>query len=252
MDPRRKIYRIRPVTPSAGEGNFWWFGWDGEIDEWKLHGHSHYIEEHTPSPSGSIGTSLHLKFHISRIPDFYFIKVILPLLALWQMQFWTFFLSPAAYRDRMEHLSTLLLTTCAFVYVIQSYLPKLAFLTMIDRTVMLLFLSITINGWLQIMYSLLGNFESVTSITFKWTWIFTNIFCFVYFQFYHYWIPYRRLCEARRGLDAGKYAVTNTDSNFEYSILTIDREVRKIEGGHSSRRKSQQVGPSPWGMSFHL
>lgn len=100
-----------------------------------MHGHSYFIEEHAPTASGALGTSIHLKFHLSRQPGFYISKVVVPLIMLWQMQFWTFAFENNRLEDKISHISTLLLTTCAVVYVISTFLPKLAFLTMIDRRV---------------------------------------------------------------------------------------------------------------------
>jgi hypothetical protein len=79
MEPKKKIYSLSPVVPGIGEGAFWWFGWKGVIDEWTLHGKSYKIEEHPPTASGALGTSLKLRFHMSRDPGFYQHKVILPL-----------------------------------------------------------------------------------------------------------------------------------------------------------------------------
>ena len=135
MHPKKRQYRLLPVVPGTGEGDFWWFGWDGSIEEWTMHGHSYFIEEHAPTASGALGTSIHLKFHLSRQPGFYISKVVVPLIMLWQMQFWTFAFENNRLEDKISHISTLLLTTCAVVYVISAFLPKLAFLTMIDRRV---------------------------------------------------------------------------------------------------------------------
>jgi hypothetical protein len=151
MSPKHRLYRLLPVVPDTGEGNFWWFGWDGSIEEFTLHGYSYFIEEHAATASGALGTSVHLKFHVSRRPDFYLTKVITPLIMLWQMQAWTFFLDDDDLPKRIAHVSTLLLTACAMVYVVSGFLPKLAFLTEIDRTMQALFVTIVCNGWLEIV-----------------------------------------------------------------------------------------------------
>ena len=249
MEPLNKTYVIRPVIENTGQGKLWWYGWDGSIDEWKLHGQSYFIEEHPPTSSGTLGTSIHLKFHLSRIPGFYVIKCVIPLIVLWQMQFYTFFIRKENNLEaRLSHISTLLLTTCAFVYVITAFLPKLAFLTMIDRTVQLLFITITINGWLEIVSDHVFTYHSNMHKNFIIIWFSINLIVFLYFQIVHYVLPYRRLVKARNLLncDSG-HCVTRTDNRFIYNTLEINEKQITYRGSFSAQRQSQkkfnQVSP---------
>jgi hypothetical protein len=239
MSPKHRLYRLLPVVPDTGEGNFWWFGWDGSIEEFTLHGYSYFIEEHAATASGALGTSVHLKFHVSRRPDFYLTKVITPLIMLWQMQAWTFFLDDDDLPKRIAHVSTLLLTACAMVYVVSGFLPKLAFLTEIDRTMQALFVTIVCNGWLEIVaHTVRQRHPSVHDI-FKVVWFAANIIVFTYFQWSCYVVPYRIQAKARRELDRGVLTTTQIDPRFRYTVHGAG------DGGHTTtpamRRRSRST-----------
>lgn len=248
MDPKCRIYQLRPVENDGGEGKFWWFGWDGSIEEWNMHGYSYFIEEHPPTASGALGTSVHLKFHLSRLPGFYISKVVVPLIVLWQMQFWTFAFPVEELIPKLSHISTLLLTTSAVVYVISAFLPKLAFLTLIDRTVRSLFLTITLNGWFEIIgHSIRAEGHLNTLYFFRSGWLSTNLIIFFYFQYVDYVLPYVRLKKIRKELDKGEFTITNTDKRFHYTIhKQTDKRTTMSLGSNLrqsmrrfSRRKSQ-------------
>ena len=155
LSPKQRVYKFEPVVPDTGEGKFWFFGWDGSIDEWRLHGSSFKIETHPPTASGAMGSSLKLKFHISRDPHFYEHKVILPLLLLGLMQFWVYALPTHDVSDRLALCSTIWALLFAFVFITTSFVPKLNFLTHIDRAIFFLMVIFFVHGCVVVFFGLI-------------------------------------------------------------------------------------------------
>ena len=112
----------------------------------------------------------------------------------------------------------------------------------------MLFVTITANGWLEIVAHVLRknlghrDREAVLA-TFTIVWIALNVIIFLYFQLSHYVFPYRRLLMAERDLDQGARTITNMDPHFEYTVHGKDK-ARELLTTHSSgsMRRSMLVG----------
>lgn len=128
-------YTLHPVS-RANEGRLIWMMWDGRMPEWELHSYaiqtvcSHHL-------AGFVLMLLCLDLYVTRKHGFYFEKVLLPLIALTYGSFLLHLVPPQDIQDRMNGMFTLFLAAFALLYVITDHLPRLDFLTAIDKAVYL-------------------------------------------------------------------------------------------------------------------
>ena len=74
-------------------------------------------------------------FHLVRIASFYVYKILFPLWLITISSMVTFGIDTQDLQGRLEVLFTLMLSTIALMYVVQEQIPKISFLTMIDKIV---------------------------------------------------------------------------------------------------------------------
>ena len=70
-----------------------------------------------------------------RQPQYYLWNIVLVLFLITCMSAYTFSISPSDSAARLELNFTLVLTTVAFKYTVSSYLPKITYLTLMDKVV---------------------------------------------------------------------------------------------------------------------
>lgn len=103
-----------------------------QIPEWALVGYSYEIEREQ-QVTGIESTEVFFKLLVKRKSMYYVFKVMAPLYLTTSFQFVVFVFPPEALEVKINITITLLLTTMAFQYVIASDLPKVDFLTMVDK-----------------------------------------------------------------------------------------------------------------------
>jgi hypothetical protein len=81
-----------------------------------------------------------------RQPWYYLYNIVLVLFLITCMAAYTFSISPNDSTDRLELNFTLVLTTVAFKYTVSSYLPRITYLTLMDKYVLLTFMFLGLTG----------------------------------------------------------------------------------------------------------
>ena len=157
--PKGQVYALHPVA-RPDEGKLMWLmnvgGQQGHIAEWILHSWSVKSRAATHR-AGFVMTLLCLELHISRKYTFYHEKVIAPLLFLTLGAFFMQLVPPEAIEDRMNATFTLLVAAMTLLNTISDTLPKIDFLTVVDKAI---YLTLTTLLWL--------GFESWVVYTISW------------------------------------------------------------------------------------
>ena len=110
-------------------------------------------------PQDVLQIQLHLKRHV----NFYFFKVVFPLLLITCLNFMGFFLEDDNLGERLAHNITLFLSALALLYVVGQDLPKTTFLTSIDRIVVVTLTLIFVTSLHFVFLKKLAE-ESVSSM----------------------------------------------------------------------------------------
>lgn len=90
------------------------------------------MKRHT---SDDLFSSLVVSTTIRRISGYYFWRLLLILYLIVTMAWTTFFLDPAAFEERLANNLTLFLSIVAFLFTISSDLPKVPYLTFMDKVI---------------------------------------------------------------------------------------------------------------------
>ena len=130
-DPVNHIYILRPML-NREDVDFIFLGWGGKVQEFNMMGWSQDVK----NPSNpSIPIVFEFNFHLVRIASFYMYKIVFPLWLITIASMVTFAIDPRELQGRVDVLFTLLLSTIALLYVVQEQIPKISFLTIIDKIV---------------------------------------------------------------------------------------------------------------------
>jgi hypothetical protein len=121
-------------------------------------------------------TSLEIRFRLQRIPRFYIFQIIIPLFLIVSLGCLASTLHLSELADRLSIILTLLLTTVAFKYMVAEYIPRVPYITILDKYVttgfFILFVSAFECGAMKMLhyyyfnpyvYDSLGPFESEDS-----------------------------------------------------------------------------------------
>jgi len=135
--PTGVSYRLRPVVPGAGEGNWIDMRWNGDLPEWNMEGVTTVLSERPPNAQGQCGTDFLISFVVSRYAMFYFWKVLVPVYLVFMLSLATYSLPIDSVDDRQALIGTYFIAAFAMLHVVGSYLPKTNFLTTIDKTIVL-------------------------------------------------------------------------------------------------------------------
>lgn len=104
----------------------------GKIPEFQILGWSQNV---TIPDDAAIPMCFKFEFHLVRKAQYYYLKVLLPLWLLVITSVSAFGIEPEDLSGRLQVLVTLLLSTIAFLYVVQESVPKINHLTVIDKVV---------------------------------------------------------------------------------------------------------------------
>ena len=143
--PKGQSYILKPVWRQT-QGQFLTTFFDGRIPEWHLHSHS---SERTCAKhaAGFTITNVSLKFHLQRKWQYYLIKVVAPLVVLTVGTHLVFAISCSELADRLSNVFSMYLAAFALLYVVGDLVPRVDFLSLIDR---ILFLTLLTLLWIGI------------------------------------------------------------------------------------------------------
>lgn len=130
-DPVNHVYILRPML-DRDDVDFFLLGWGGKIQEFNMLGWSQDVQN---PEIPTIPIIFKFDIHLVRMASFYVYKVLFPLWLITITSMATFAIDPLDLQGRLEVLFTLLLSTIALVYVVQESIPKISFLTMVDKIV---------------------------------------------------------------------------------------------------------------------
>ena len=146
-DPVNHVYILRPML-DRDDVDFFLLGWGGKIQEFNMLGWSQDVKN---PEIPSIPIIFKFDIHLVRMASFYVYKVLFPLWLITITSMATFAIDPLDLQGRLEVLFTLLLSTIALLYVVQESIPKISFLTMVDKIVN----STLLNLALSVLFSYL-------------------------------------------------------------------------------------------------
>jgi len=152
-DPVHQIYILRPMLDRE-DVDFFLLGWGGKVQEFNVLGWS---QEVTNPRLPSIPIVFKFEIHLMRKSLFYFYKVLFPLWLITVTSMASFATDPAELQGRLEVLFTLLLSTIALVFVVQESIPKISFLTLLDKIVNVTLLNLALSVLFSFIISVSNN-----------------------------------------------------------------------------------------------
>jgi len=140
-DVCNRTYTLHPMLRRK-DVQFFVLGWGGKIPEFQILGWSQKVT--TPD---DVSQPICFKFdiHLVRKANFYYLKIMLPLWLLVLSSVAAFGIETDDLGARLEVLFTLLLSTIAFLYIIQESIPKINRLTVIDKVVLASLITLVIS-----------------------------------------------------------------------------------------------------------
>jgi len=133
-DPVKRTYKLEPMLDKKGT-EFFFLGWGGKINEFSILGWSHDVQN-PPIHEPNKPIIFQFDIHMTREAQFYYFKILVPLWLLVLTSLFAFAIETDDLQGRLEILVTLLLSTIAFLYIIQESIPKMSSLTVIDKVVL--------------------------------------------------------------------------------------------------------------------
>lgn len=170
-DPVNRVYTLHQMK----EKSFFHMGCPTDISEFIITGWSYHT--HIPSKrdhNEMDAMEFQFNFHMVRNSFFYFLKIFFP---LWLLVF----TSAAAYTlpledlaGRYDFLTTVLLSLVGFIYIIQESIPKVGFLTIIDKVVILSLIVVVVSIFLSAGVAKTANLSYVMGRKFNIIVVFLN------------------------------------------------------------------------------
>ena len=138
--PRGQAYSLQPVTRD-GEGDFLMSFWDGNLSEWHLNNCEVSLKPKEFKQAGFVATDIIFSFNMSRSYESYMAKFFGPLFAMTLTSF-ALHMIPIAedgegMGDRINCSFTMFLAAFSLIYTTSSDVPKVAFFTYIDVSILL-------------------------------------------------------------------------------------------------------------------
>eukprot|EP00568_Trieres_chinensis_P018429 CAMPEP_0183327788 /NCGR_PEP_ID=MMETSP0160_2-20130417/83946_1 /TAXON_ID=2839 ORGANISM="Odontella Sinensis, Strain Grunow 1884" /NCGR_SAMPLE_ID=MMETSP0160_2 /ASSEMBLY_ACC=CAM_ASM_000250 /LENGTH=390 /DNA_ID=CAMNT_0025495933 /DNA_START=754 /DNA_END=1926 /DNA_ORIENTATION=+ len=152
-DPVKRLYTLCPML-NDHTVDFFTVGWNGKVNEFQILGWNHEVI-HPPMQSKPI--IFKFEINITRKANFYYLKIFAPLWLLVLTSLAAYTLETDDLGSRYEFLVTVLLTTVAFVYIVQELLPKKSLLTVVDKVVVCSMTSVTASVFFSFLISILPN-----------------------------------------------------------------------------------------------
>ena len=152
-DPVNHVYVLRPMLDRE-DVDFFLLGWGGKVQEFNMLGWSQDVKN---PEIPSIPIVFKFDIHLVRMASFYVYKVLFPLWLITITSMATFAIDPLDLQGRLEVLFTLLLSTIALLYVVQESIPKISFLTMVDKIVNATLLNLALSVLFSYLISRTSN-----------------------------------------------------------------------------------------------
>jgi len=143
--PHGMTYKLVPLR-RKDEGVFMMLFFSGKISEWLLHSYRPKMIV-AKNPAGFTITKVMLSFNIARKSEFYLAKTTAPLAVLTTAGHFVHFLPTTELADRLNGAFTMFLAAFALLYVVGDHVPRVDFLTTIDR---MIFITLFLLLWLGI------------------------------------------------------------------------------------------------------
>ena len=152
--PHGQSYQLVPIR-RKNEGAFLMMFFSGQINEWLLHSYTTSVSS-SKNPAGFTLTLVSVQFHLVRRYQYYLTKIVVPLCFLAVCSHLIHFLPCAELGDRLANTFTMFLAAFALLYVVGETVPRVDFLTTIDR---IIYLSLFVLCWLGLESAILYYLE---------------------------------------------------------------------------------------------
>lgn len=131
----------------------------GKVPEWTIHGYTYKIE--TQNQVTGVGSdTIAFAMLLERKTGYYVWKTLFPLYLITTLNLTVYAFSPDNLEARLNHCTVLVLTSFATLFVMNGELPKVDYLTSIDKVVILtLFLNVVSAVEAVIVYKFKSTFS---------------------------------------------------------------------------------------------
>mmetsp|Transcript_9062 Transcript_9062/g.25537 ORF Transcript_9062/g.25537 Transcript_9062/m.25537 type:complete len:760 (+) Transcript_9062:112-2391(+) len=166
-DPVKRVYTLEPML-NRKDVPFFFFGWGGKVSEFSILGWSqHVFNPSANDPEKAI--TFKFDIHLVRKAQYYYLKILLPLWLLVLTSLSPYGIETDDLQGRLEVLVTLLLSTIAFLYIVQESIPKMSHLTVIDKVVIASLVSLV----LAVLFSFIISISPIPE-TLNWVLAIVN------------------------------------------------------------------------------
>lgn len=146
-DPVHRTYYLNPMR----EEKFFFFGGSNTMHEFDITGWDYDIFNPKDKEKENEPIVFEFRFHLVRRYNFYYLKILLPLWLLVLTSAASFMLEPEELPGRFEFLTTVLLAIVGFLYIVQESIPKIGFLTVIDKVVILSLITVVLSIFVSVL-----------------------------------------------------------------------------------------------------
>ena len=120
---------------------------------------------------------------LERHADYYFWNIVFVMYLLVVTSFTTVFLDPLDFADRQGISFTIILAAVAYKYVVASLLPRISYLTLLDKYVVLAFLLLNLNITHNVLvYLLKSRVDEVRKGTKEYYYYYDYVVVFVSYR----------------------------------------------------------------------
>ncbi|EJK62710.1 hypothetical protein THAOC_16664 [Thalassiosira oceanica] len=174
-DPVKQVYILKPILDRS-DVPFFLLGWGGKVNEFKMLG----WKEVVINPK-TAGPPIIFKFdlQLARKWNYYLWKVCVPLWIIVLTSIAPYGIDPSEFQGRLEVIFTLLLSSVALLYVVQESIPKISFLTVIDKVVIASLLSLAISVLFAYLIKVWNQLNFVLAVVDQILYWVANIFILV-------------------------------------------------------------------------
>lgn len=151
-DPVNRTYFLNPMR----EDKFFFFGGSNTMHEFDITGWDYDIFNPTDVDKENEPIVFEFRFHLVRRYNFYYLKILLPLWLL-VLTSCAAFMMETSFEElsgRFEFLTTVLLAIVGFLYIVQESIPKIGFLTVIDKVVILSLITVVLSIFSSVVIAL--------------------------------------------------------------------------------------------------
>jgi len=141
-DPCNQVYVLKPMLDRENVP-FFFLGWGGKINEFHMLGW--VVDVINPNNDPSKPIIFKFDIQLARKWIYYLWKVLFPLWLIVLTSLAPYGIATDDFQGRLEVIFTLLLSTVALLYVVQESIPKVSFLTTVDKIVIATLLALSFS-----------------------------------------------------------------------------------------------------------